>query len=274
MALTTESPSALQSEVGQAPQVSRWMLNAFHMYLQRYFRRHFHSVCVSFECRLEAGPDVPLVAYVNHASWWDPLLGLILQRAVFPEHTLFAPIDATALQRYRILARLGFFGVEQDQKRGAASFLRASRSILKQQGASIWLTPEGRFADPRDHAAEFQPGLAHLASRLDDGVIVPIAIELPFWEERLPEALARFGRPLHVRQYRDYSKDDWTEVLQNRLRKTQRNLAELSLERRADAFEILISGRSGVGLVYDLGRRCKSLLFGQRFQADHGEKLQ
>ena len=53
---------------------------------------------------------LPLVLYTNHASWWDPLVGLIVKAEFFPDRTLFTPIDATMLERYKMFAKLGFFG--------------------------------------------------------------------------------------------------------------------------------------------------------------------
>ena len=41
--------------------------------------------------------------------------------------------------------------------------------------------------------AELREG--RLARRLDAGIILPLAIEYPFWSEKTPEALLAFGRP-------------------------------------------------------------------------------
>ena len=72
--------------------------------------RHFHSLRIS---RAGLPPDargLPLVLYTNHASWWDPLVGLVVKAECFPDRTLFTPIDATMLERYKMFAKLGFFG--------------------------------------------------------------------------------------------------------------------------------------------------------------------
>ena len=257
----------------RAPRVSRAILWAFRQYLPRYLGRHFHRVAVSFESRFQIPSQCPLIVYANHASWWDPLLGLLLAWRIFPDRQLYAPIDSAALKRYGIFQQLGFYGVDQDRRRGASQFLRASRQILRRPAASIWLTPEGRFADPRDHCAELQPGLAHLASELQEGFVLPLAVEYSFWEERLPLALTRFGRPLDVKDLAALSKAEWGELLEKELRRTQRELAQASIDRDSEQFQVLIRGRTGVGNLYDFSRRLLARLQGQSFQASHGEKL-
>ena len=71
---------------------------------------------------------LPLVIYSNHASWWDPLVGLVLKSEFFADRTPFAPMDAAMLERYKLFARLGFFGVEQHSRRGAIAFSPHGRS--------------------------------------------------------------------------------------------------------------------------------------------------
>lgn len=252
---------------------SRTLLWAFQRYLRHYLPKHFHSLAVSFAVPLAIPRELPLIVYANHASWWDPLVALLLSERLFPDRTLYAPIDATAVERYKFFERMGFFGVEQHTLRGAAQFLRQSRAILQQPGASIWLTPEGHFADPRDEAARFEPGLAHLAAERNSGLLLPIALEYPFWEERLPEALVRFGQPLDVAQHRFTSKAHWDQLLRERLRETQRQLAALSIARDESAFQIILRGRAGTSGIYDWLRRGGAWLRGQRFQAQHGEKM-
>ena len=50
-------------------------------------------------------PDGPLIVVLNHPSWWDPLVGLVLTE-LFPDRAHYFPMDAHALQRYRIFQRL------------------------------------------------------------------------------------------------------------------------------------------------------------------------
>jgi 1-acyl-sn-glycerol-3-phosphate acyltransferase len=242
----------------------------FRWYVPRYLARHFHRVAVARDTVPNVPGDVPLVVYANHPGWWDPLFGMLLAWRCIPEHEFFAPIDAAALARYRVFEQLGFYGVQLDARAGARRFLEVSRGLLSRPNTSVWMTPEGRFTDPREDAP-FEPGLAHLVATLDRGWVLPAAIEYSFWYERCPEALVRFGEAIDVGQYPGLSKTGWTELLRDRLRSEQGKLAEQSMRRDMRDFRVLVAGRAGVGGVYDLGRRLGAWVTGRRFVAEHGK---
>jgi 1-acyl-sn-glycerol-3-phosphate acyltransferase len=242
----------------------RW----FTWYARRFLRKNFHAVRLARATR-PAGPgDGPLVVVLNHPSWHDPLFGMVLA-ALFPQRKCYVPIDAAALEKYRIFARLGFFGVEQGTRQGGTQFLRTSLAVLAQPATALWVTAQGRFTDPRERPLRLRPGLGHLLRRLSSGVVLPLALEYPFWEERYPEALARFGAPIAIAPGR--SADEWTHTLEAALTSTQDALAADALRRDAAAFDVLVGGSAGIGGVYDLWRRLKAWLRGERFRAAHGD---
>ena len=275
MPAIADPPKATQDAKIVVPNVSSRLVYWFNWYLKRYIPKHFHAFAISGTGGLQKiRTDQRLIVYMNHASWWDPLMALTLARIYFPDRKLFAPIDAKAVQKYPFMQKLGFFPVEQERLHGAGHFLKSARTILNQPGTSVWLTPEGQFADPRETDLPFQPGLAHLVSKLDSGIVLPLAMEYPFWEERNPEALGRFGEPIFIERFAELGKSQWQEILEKRLRDTQRELAKISRERNSGALEVLLSGNAGVDWMYDLLRRVRSVLTGRRLEESHSDKLQ
>ncbi len=109
---------------------------------------HFDAVRLSVGGRPGPVPDGALIVVLNHPSWWDPLVALVLTE-LFPDRTHFAPMDADSLRRYQFFERLGMFGVELGTRRGQRDFLRISRFILARERTALWVTAQGRFADPR-----------------------------------------------------------------------------------------------------------------------------
>jgi len=99
---------------------------------------------------------------------------------------------------------------------------------------------------------------------------VPMAVEYPFWNERLPEALVAFGPVLRPTDAPGRSADEWTAILARELEATQDRLAAAAQTRDPAAFTTLLSGRVGVGFVYDAVRRAGAWLRGERFDAAHG----
>ena len=108
------------------------------------------------------------------------------------------PEDAEALEQYSVFGKLGFYGVQMNTTSGAAAFLKQTTAILAAGPSAIWITPEGRFSDARDHDAGLMPGLSHMCNKLKRGSVVPLALEYVFWDERLPVCLAMFGQPVQI----------------------------------------------------------------------------
>lgn len=257
------------------PSVSPFLQNGFHRFLNPFLRRHFHTIAVIRECRrsLNSIPaEQPLIIYGNHPSWWDPLIAHFLCRQCFSARQFYAPIDAQALARYQVFRKLGFFGVRLDSASGAAAFLKTTGRLLNTPNSSLWLTPEGRFADVRDTTGQLAPGLSHVCWRAGHGFVIPLAIEYVFWDERLPECLIRFGAPIDLAAC-DWSKTVWHDELSKRLRANQADLAKLVIARDSDPFEPLLRGTKGAGRFYDSFRRLRTLFRGEKFKAEHGEKF-
>jgi 1-acyl-sn-glycerol-3-phosphate acyltransferase len=261
-----------QQRATTLPAISPGLLRVFSAYSRWYVSRAIHSIRISRAGSIPDAGGLPLVIYANHASWWDPLIGLALQNALFANRRSFAPIDLAALNKYRFFARLGFFGVEQNSPRGAKHFIRTAKVILNQPNSILWLTPQGRFADVRERPVHFKAGLGHLPRHIKRAAFVPLAIEYSHWEERLPEALCRFG-PVDIIGREAGSIDDvaCTRHFERQLATTQDALATEVQRRRKDDFEVILHGRSGVGFVYDLWRAMRSALSGQKFQSEHGK---
>ncbi len=255
----------------ELPRISPRLVALFSAYGERYVARSFHAVRLS---RMDR-PDPEelrgraLVICLNHPSWWDPMICMALAMRLFRERRHYVPIESAALERYRFFTKLGFFGVD-DTLRGTRRFLETGRLILDQPDAVLWVTPQGRFVDPRERPVQILPGIGHLlADSRAEAHVLPLALEYPFWDERFPEALARFGQPIPL-PVQGMNTEDWTQILARRIQSAQDGLAADALTRDPFRFELMSSGRVGVGFAYDLWRRFRARLRGERFQAGHG----
>ena len=252
------------------PAISKPVLLFFRRIVRGYFRRHFHGVRGSgVERFLEAGSGGPLIVYANHGSWWDPMVCILLgERMGGRRH--YAPMDAAALERYGILKRVGIFGVEMNSPRGAVPFVRTGEAVVR-GGGVLWVTPQGRFADTRERPLEFKAGLAAVAVRVAEAEgecgVLPLAIEYPFWDERLPEVLLQFGERVRVVRGED------AEAVQARLvgalEAAMEELKAKAMARDAEAFEELVRGTRGMGGFYALGQRVKAFVRREPYRAEH-----
>ncbi|MFM7056771.1 MAG: lysophospholipid acyltransferase family protein [Planctomycetota bacterium] len=245
---------------------SRVLNRGFRRYVRRFVKSSFNAVRVAGAEHARGLPSGPLVVYVNHPGWWDPMAAVLLTDLLL-QRKFAAPMDAAALVRYPVLERLGFFAVERDSAAGARDFLRQSRRVLAAGDVALWITPTGRFHDVRE-SVPFQSGLSHLLDREFGGSVLPAALEYVFWNERRPELLARFGPAMSGLAFPE-DRGERTLYLEQRLAEQQSALAGQALERSGVGFEQLLAGAGGIGGLYDAWRRMSCWLRGSVFESRH-----
>ena len=248
------------------------LTRAFGLYNRRFLRRNFHAVRIS-KSGLPPVTSRPLLIYLNHASWWDPLVCLFLARTLFADRTSHAPMDAEMLERYRIFKRLGFFPVRRSGAAGTRHFLRTAREILSLPRNVLWLTPQGRFADVRERPLGLQNGIGALAARERGVTFVPLAIEYSFWTEPRPEILLLFGEPVTPNEQEPGTIEDLTARFEEALEETQDELAARSCRRDPREWLTLTKGAAGSGSIYDAVRWVKARLRGQQFVRGHQTEI-
>ncbi len=265
---TTLRQDRLTREV-ELPRHSLWLLRLFRWYAQRYVRKHFHVLRLSKSGQpFPPAGDTPLLIVLNHPSWWDPMICLVLSR-LMAEREHFGPIDAEAVKRYGFFKKLGFVGVDTKTLRGATEFIRTGTTILSQPNRVYWVTAQGRFTDVRERPLAIQAGVGHLAARLHRGIVLPLAFEYTFWTERTPEALVRVGEPLSIMEHPGLSGKAWTALIETAMTENLDALNSEAMTRDPGKFSTLLSGKSGVGGPYDWWRRLKAWVRGERFDPSH-----
>jgi 1-acyl-sn-glycerol-3-phosphate acyltransferase len=262
-----------RTATAELPRRWDWLLRGFRRYAARYVRKHFHAVRLSKTSSPLPPPDAPVLVVLNHPSWWDPLVGLILSRSFGDDREQFAAIDAAAVRKYRFFTKLGFFGVDTQSVRGAAEFLRTGLAVLSGPNRVLWVTAQGRFTDVRVRPLGLRSGVGHLAARLAAGYVLPVALEYTFWGERTPEALVRIGTPLNVSATPSRSGREWTAAIEAALTDTLDGLNREAMARDPHLFTTLVDGRAGVGGMYDRWRRLRAWVRGEAFDPTHGSGL-
>jgi 1-acyl-sn-glycerol-3-phosphate acyltransferase len=260
---------AMRSLGGVAPSMSPFLVRLFATYSRGYLRRRFHSIRILKTGLPPSLESRPLVIYLNHASWWDPLVCLRLAQSQFGQRTSYAPIDARALARYRFFSKLGFYGVEQQSARGTRSFLHTTSAILESPWNAVWLTPQGRFMDVRERPLRLQRGLGALAAQAENATFLPLAIEYAFWTEPRAEILVSFGGPTVPETEPGRSASEWTQHFSEALEATQDELAARSCRRNPEEWLVLDRSASSVNAAYDLCRWAGARMKGESFTREH-----
>ncbi|OWK38303.1 lysophospholipid acyltransferase family protein [Fimbriiglobus ruber] len=268
---TPASPPEISNNSRQPvrlPTRYEWLFNGFRRYVLRFVRKNFHAVRLSKAGAPIPTGDAPILIVLNHPGWWDPMICTVLSQC-FPGREQFAAINAVAVKKYPFFTKMGFFGVDTQTLRGAAEFLRTATMILSAPRRVAWVTAQGRFSDVRVRPLELRSGVGHLAARLESGLVLPIALEYAFWNERTPEALVRVGPAIDVTEAPGRSAKDWTARIEAALTETLDALNAETMTRDPERFATLLDGKTGIGGPYDALRRVVAWARGRRFEAAH-----
>jgi len=176
------------------PRTPGWLRDGFLRYNRALLGRKFAAVRAAGVERFPATASGPVLVYLNHPAWWDPLACAALVDACCRHRRHVALIDEAELSR--VLERLGFVGIAPGSMAGARRMMRLADESAGQPDMTLWLTPQGRFADPRERPLALAGGLARLARRLPEAVAVPMALEYPFLGARKPEMRILVGEPI------------------------------------------------------------------------------
>ena len=243
----------------------------FASYLAWRMSRQFCALRLSRTGPVPVAPGRAIVVYGNHPSWWDPAVFIVLAARLFPGRPGFGPMDEASFRRYGIFRRMGVFGIALDAQSGARRFLETSERVLALPGGMMWITAEGAFTDEQARPIRLRGGIAHLACRVPDTLMVPVALSYRFWDESRPEALVRFGEPTVAAALGPNARArDVAPLLASRLGDTMDVLATEAARRDPALFTAVVRGRTGADRIYDSWRRGRALLRGERFDPAHG----
>ena len=247
--------------------------SAFFAYLlARAVKRDFRAVRLSKGGPLPARDLPRLVLYSNHPSWWDATIYVLLGSTHFKGRRMFVPMEKAMVERYGFMRRIGAFGIDRGSREGSALFLAAATRVLAESSDILLITAQGRFVDSRARPLDLAPGIAHVAALDPEATFVPLALDYAFWDERQPEAFLRFGAGIPAASLSGLGREEVRARLSAALEATMDGLAADVQGRDPRAFETLLSGRVGVGGIYDLWRRARASLTGTAFHPAHGSE--
>lgn len=232
---------------------------AFVWYSHRLLRKRFAAV------RLATGStetlrgvnehEGPAIIVMNHPSWWDPILALVVGHRFFSTRPPTGPIDAAQWRKFGFMKRLGLFGLDPDHHNAINAMTEHVLALFQNSPRTVLgITPQGMFTDVRDTIRP-RPGVAAIAARSHDNpgtpgaVVASLTMEYAFWNEPKPEV---FLRAQQVDAPATPTTPAWHRAIRNAMAQNAEKLAELVLGRDPANFDPLIgTGGTSVHPVYD-----------------------
>ena len=120
----------------------------FAIYNRHLLRQKFDSLQVSgLDILLNKNPNIPLIIYCNHSSWWDGLITFQIARQANLDG--FWMMEEKHLRKFYLFRRLGAFSIVRENSRQAIESLNYTAKLLLENPArTVFIFPSCITAKP------------------------------------------------------------------------------------------------------------------------------
>lgn len=183
-----------KSEIEFIPaQESKWFIFVFDLYMRWLFHRRFENVWV--DQGYNPNSDSKTIYYLNHTSWWDGLIPLLLNRKLFRQSAR-AMMEDKQMKEYGLFKKIGAFSVNLENPRSAIRSLRYAVDSMKRPNSCLFIYPEGEIVPFSTDRPDFRKGLGWIASQCPYVDVVPIGIYINTAKSDRPELFLKIGMQL------------------------------------------------------------------------------
>jgi hypothetical protein len=145
------------------------------------------------------GPEVPVIWYGNHSSWWDGYVPFAMNRLVWKREA-YVMIEHTQLSRYGFFRWAGGFSVDRSNARSAVQSINyASKLLATAKNRALLIYPQGEILANDTRPLRFFSGVGHIVKSVVQAhgacALVPLALRYEFIGEQKPEAFVSSGTP-------------------------------------------------------------------------------
>lgn len=169
---------------------SRWFILLFDLYMRTLFWRRFKNIWI--DPHYLPGPDSRTIYYLNHTSWWDGLIPLLLNRKLFRQNAR-AMMEDKQMKKHGLFKRIGAFSVHLENPRSAIRSMRYAVESMKRPNSSLFIYPEGKINPFHTKGLQFRDGLGWIAGQLESVDVVPIGIYIHTANHDKPELFLKMG---------------------------------------------------------------------------------
>ncbi|MCC5925221.1 MAG: lysophospholipid acyltransferase family protein [Bacteroidetes bacterium] len=171
---------------------SKPVISFFKWYTYLLCKRRLANVWIH---HAEPVPDNSSVLYVvNHHSWWDGLVPLLLNEFVFHKRAR-ALMEDKQMRQFSFFSKIGAMSINRKNVRSAVYSLQEASKWLREDGTSLFLFPEGKITNPAE-PIQLEGGVLRILKGAPGCVLVPISLYFSFQRSDKPELFVSVESPL------------------------------------------------------------------------------
>ena len=219
---------------------SKWFENIFAIYNRNLLKRRFHSLTVSgLDFLKNKNPQVPLMIYANHSSWWDGLVILeILRRYTYENYVM---MEEKQLKKLFLFRKLGAFSVVREKPREAIKSINYAANLLKvNTNRTLLIFPQGEILPNDIRPLKFYDGITKIIEKVGKCSALPIALRYEFLGNFKPEICVKINAPEIFENILHIETKVITQKLCEKLTETLDELKTDVISKNIDIYEKII----------------------------------
>jgi 1-acyl-sn-glycerol-3-phosphate acyltransferase len=200
---------------------------------------------------LPARGQGPFIFYLNHTSWWDAYMLMVIHRLA-----LGRPFDSYVMQEerqlraYRFFTWCGAFSVNRHDPEDAARSQQYAANLLRgRRDRALYIFPQGKIVPNDRRPLVTYPGVARIVAMAGEVTLCPVAMRYEFLGQQWPHAFMRIG-PAH-RPANPADIEGTMAEISAGLTAAADALRDDVVAGRLDRFRPLLRGRLGIDKTFD-----------------------
>lgn len=181
---------------------SRFFITFFDWYVRFLCKLRFSGVYIKQS--YTPSDSSRTIYYLNHSSWWDGLIPLLLNQKCFHQQAR-AMMEDKQMRRHGFFKRIGAFSVSLENPKSAIRSMRYAVESMKRPNASLFIYPEGEIRPFTLEKPEFKSGLSWILSKYPKPDVVPVSIYFTTAKTSKPKLFLQVGLPVLTDNCHDLS---------------------------------------------------------------------
>lgn len=212
----------------------------FSIYNRNLLKRRFNSLTATgLEFLLNRKPNLPLIIYCNHSSWWDGLIAFqISQKAKLDSYIM---MEEKNLKRYFLFRKLGAFSVNRENARSAIQSINYAVDLLCQDSKkTLWIFPQGEIVNNDLRPIIFYNGLSKIVEKVGHCLVISLSIRYEFLNEFKPEIFVKISEPQLIKSEMTHNSKQLTRMFELHLTEELEELKSDILNKNIKNYNSLI----------------------------------
>ena len=189
---------------------SPWLYRLFSQVILFLFKNQFNKVLI--DNRLKISENESYLFLLNHHTWWDGILPMLLDVKAFKILDAKGIMDEEQLKKREFFSRFKVFSINRKSARKALKSIDYAKHHLKMNGACLFIFPQGAIFPNLPEYFKFELGYQRIAKSDNSIQLIPIVTYIEQFYDKKPSLWIKVAEPFNKHDSNDQIEEQFTEI--------------------------------------------------------------